>query len=350
MSGSRFITVTVIVLMTLLSGCGRKTALVPPQKLVPVAINDLRYVLDENGVTLRWSYPTKMENGDKLQAIESFEIFRVVIPEGEFCEGCPVRYEEPVEIDGGRLPASGDARTALYTERYLQSGYRYLYKVRSRAGWWYPSSDSNVVSFSWGVPPKVPQGLLLEAGDMSLALNWEPVTENVEGKTLGLPALYQLYRKSGNEDFAVLGGPVQETEFIDHGLTNATLYSYKVRALVKDADTLRPGGASGVVSGVPRDLTPPPQPQHLLAVEIPAGVKLAWQAVGSDDLAGYRIYRRQEKSAAPELIAEVGPDQSQYVDESMLAGRKWFYSVASFDTAQPVNESLPAEEAVVDLR
>ncbi len=91
MSYRSFTAVTVIVLITLLSGCGRKTALVAPQKLVPVRINDLQYVLDENGVTLKWSYPTKMENGDELQAIESFEIYRGAIPEEEFCQGCPVQ-------------------------------------------------------------------------------------------------------------------------------------------------------------------------------------------------------------------------------------------------------------------
>jgi len=349
MSYRSFTAVTVIVLIMLLSGCGRKTALVAPQKLVPVRINDLQYVLDENGVTLKWSYPTKMENGDELQAIESFEIYRAALPEEEFCQGCPVQYEEPVEIDGGRLPAPGDARTAAYAEGYLQNGYRYFYKVSSRAGRWYPSADSNVVSFVWTVPPKAPQGLRIEAGDRSLALSWELVTENIEEMSLEQGALYQVYRKSGNEDFAMLREPVQEAKFIDAGLINAKHYSYMVRALVASIDTVQAGSASQVVSGEPRDLTPPPQPRNLVAVEIPVGVKLVWQVVTGEDLAGYRIYRREEKSAAPELIAEVGADQNQYLDQSVTAGRKLFYSVTSFDTAQPINESLPADEDVVDM-
>ena len=70
---------TVLLLIVLLPGCGRKTALVPPRKLVPVAISDLRYTLDEKGVTLKWSYPAKMENGDDLQTVESFEVLRAPI-------------------------------------------------------------------------------------------------------------------------------------------------------------------------------------------------------------------------------------------------------------------------------
>lgn len=350
MSSCRFAAVTAIMLMLLVPGCGRKSAFVPPQKLVPVKINDLHYVLDENGVTLKWSYPATMENGDSIQAIESFEIYRAAIPAEEFCQGCPVRYKEPVEIGGGRLPPAGGGRSALYKEGYLQNGYRYLYKVRSRVGWWYPSADSNVVSFIWNVPPKAPQGLRTEAGDRSLVLRWDPVTENSKGAPLEHPVLYQVYRRSGSEEFSALGDPVPEPEFIDAGLINAADYSYMVRALAAEADTLRPGGASQVVSGVPRDLTPPEPPQQLVAVVVPAGVQLVWQAVAGDDLAGYRIYRRQEGSAVPELIAEVGPDRNQYIDQTVTRDGKLFYSVTAFDTAQPVNESSPAPAVDVDLR
>jgi fibronectin type 3 domain-containing protein len=350
MSFRSFTAVSVLLLITLLPGCGRKTALVPPQKLVPVTITDLRYVLDENGVRLMWSYPTKMENGDELQLVENFEIYRSFIPEKDFCQGCPVHYEEPIEIDGGRLPASGESREASYTEGYLQSGYRYFYKVRSRAGWWYPSGDSNVVSFVWSVVPEVPHGLQIEAADRSLSLSWEPVTENVEEKPLEHPVRYQVYRKRGDSDFVALGKPVKEAKFIDTGLQNERLYSYKVRALVTYDDTEQVGGASEEVSGVPRDLSAPPQPQHLVVVEIQKGVKLAWQAVEGYDLAGYRIYRREKGSAAVQLVAEVGPEENQYIDKSITTGRIWFYSVTSFDTAQPENESLPSEEGVIDLQ
>lgn len=240
-------------------------------------------------------------------------------------------------------------RTAEYTEGFLQNGKRYLYKIRSRAGWWYPSGDSNVVSFVWSVPPKAPQGLQVEAGDRSLALSWDPVTENIEANPLEHSVMYRIYRKSGNEDFAALGEPVREPKFIDAGLINAKHYSYKVHAVVAYGDTLQPGDASQVVSGMPRDMISPPQPQHLVAVKIPDGVKLVWQAVQATDLAGYRIYRREDGLDVPELIAEVGPDQNQYIDKPMITGRKLFYTVTSVDAAQPVNESLPTGEEVLDL-
>ena len=342
--------IIMLLALTLMPGCGRKTALIPPQKLAPVAITDLSYFLDESGVTLKWTYPVKMENGDELLAIEGFEVSWAEIAEEEYCKGCPVQFEQHDLVSGGDLPVTGESTTATYKEADLRDGYRYLYKVRSQAGWWYPSSDSNIISFAWRSPPNVPKGLKIVAGDRTLALSWEPVKGNIAGSPLGQVPAYQVYRKKSKKDqFAALGEPVQGLKFIDTGLNNDMLYFYRVRALVAFADTLQSGGASQEISAIPQDLTAPAQPRHLVAIDTPAGVKLVWQAILNDDLAGYRIYRRQEKSAEPELIAEVGSDQNQYVDQDMIAGGKWFYSVSSFDKAQPPNESLPATETAIDL-
>jgi len=149
--------VTVFLFIFLLIACGHKTALVSPQKVVPEKINDLRYTFDEKGITLQWSYPTKMENGDPLQTVESFEVYRAGIPAEEFCQGCPVQFEEPVEIGGERYGKSREVGTASYTDTSLKKGYRYLYKVRFRSGRSYLSGDSNIVSFVWTAAPEVPQ-------------------------------------------------------------------------------------------------------------------------------------------------------------------------------------------------
>jgi hypothetical protein len=346
----RIVALLLLPAATMLPGCGRKTALIPPQDLLPVAIGDLHYRLDENGVTLRWTYPSELKNGDDLFFIESFEVLRAEIPEEQFCEGCPVKFEEPVKIAGGYLPESGESRTADYTEGNLQYGYRYLYKVRSLAEGRYRGEDSNVISFTWRPPPKAPQGLQVEPGDRRIALIWQPVRENIQDDDLSVPPSYRVYRKKGEGQFIELGGLVQKPAFIDVGLENDTSYSYRVRAFVKIAQTLQAGEASTAISAVPRDLTPPPSPQELVAIATPAGVKLAWQAVTGADIAGYRIYRREENAQQAQLIAEVGTDRNQYVDQDNIIGRKLFYSITSFDRAEPVNESQPSQEVIIGLR
>jgi len=339
--------VTLFMMLALMPGCGKKSALMPPQQLVPVAINDLRYFLDESGASLKWTYPAEMESGEELQTIESFELLRAEIPEKDYCEGCPVRFEKQVQIDGGPLSQSGESKTAAYRDAEMRDGYRYLYKVRSRAGWWYQSSDSNIISFTWRSPPRAPGGLRIAPGDSRLTLSWEAVEEDVSGRALEQIPVYQVDRKGGDDQFVSLGRPVQGLKFIDTGLKNGMLYEYRVKTLVTYGDTRQAGGVSQEISGIPRDLTPPPKPKNLVVVATPAGVKLAWQAVLSDDIGGYMIYRREGNSPVTKLIAEVGEDRNQYVDRYMPDGGKMFYSVSSFDKAQPPNKSLRTAESAI---
>jgi hypothetical protein len=252
--------------MILLAGCGRKTALVPPQVVVPVAIQDLRFSLDENGATLQWSYPRKLETGEALFEVESFEVWRAVIPVEDYCEGCPVRFDGPEIVDGGPLPDSGKIKIARYVEGSLQSGYRYIYKVRSRAGWWYPSRDSNIVGFVWMSPPEPPADLQINIGDRRLSLGWQKTEKAVDGSIISGEPVYQVYRSRDGKTFKKLGDPVAENSFIDVGVENSKEYYYSIRALRRTGETLQAGAASGMAVGIPRDLTPP-SPPHIQAAE-----------------------------------------------------------------------------------
>ena len=328
-----------------LVGCGRKTDLVLPQSLVPVAIKDLRYGLDENGVTLQWSYPRKMESGDEIAEIDSFEVFRAAMPAGDYCEGCPVRFDGPIVIDGAVLPESGRKKIASYAEGGLQVGYRYIYKVRSRAQWWYPSRDSNPVSFVWLSPPPPVEDLQIKVGDRAITLKWQPVDRAADGSILAEEPVYQIYRSLDNDKYDPLDQPVADNSFADVRVENSKRYFYRVRTLRRTGDMLQGGALSDIVSGVPGDLTPPAPVQHLVAVRVPGGIKLAWQAVPDVDLAGYRIYRWDQDAQEPDLIGEVESSQNQFIDRQPVAAKRWYYSVSSFDTASPANESSPSMEA-----
>ena len=328
-------------------GCGRKTDLVLPQSLVPVAIKDLRYSLDENGVTLQWSYPYKMETGDELTEIDSFEIFRAAMPDNDYCDGCPVRFDRPIIIDGDILPDSGRKKTARYTEGNLQVGYRYIYKVRSRAKWWYPSRDSNRVSFIWMAAPQTVEGLQIRIGDRALTLNWQAASKAADGSELAEKPVYQVYRSLDDKAFEALGEPVASNSFEDVRVENNKGYFYRIRVLRGTGDMLQAGPASPSVSGVPGDQTPPSPPLHLVAVRVPAGIKLIWQAVGDSDLVGYRIYRRHGDSKEPERIGQVPGSQNQYIDTQPVTDESLYYSVTAFDNAKLANESTSSMEAVV---
>ena len=139
------------------AGCGRKTMVVPPQSVVPVAVDDLRFSLTDKGVILNWSYPRQTVQGATLSGIGSFELLRAEVPVEDFCGGCPQPFGPPIMIQGGPLPNDGSGRQARFEDTSLRHGHHYVYKVRSRAGWRGGSSaDSKIVSFVWEKHERLP--------------------------------------------------------------------------------------------------------------------------------------------------------------------------------------------------
>ena len=139
------------------AGCGRKTMVVPPQSVVPVAVYDLRFSLTEKGVILNWSYPQQTVQGGTLSGIDRFELLRAEVLVEDFCGGCPQPFGPPIMIPGGPLPKGGSGRQARFEDTSLRPGHHYVYKVRSRAGWRGGSSaDSKIVSFVWEKHERLP--------------------------------------------------------------------------------------------------------------------------------------------------------------------------------------------------
>ncbi len=337
--------VFLVTVTILLSGCGKKTPPVPPQTVLPAPIQDLRYELTEKGVTLKWTYPARTVQGERLPyRIKEFEVYRAVLPEKDYCPDCPITFEPPVSI---KAEPSETDKTVSFTEALLRPNHRYVYEVRSKAGWYVTSNASNTVSFFWGTPPGEPSDLKIEAGDRSVGLSWQPPHTYIDGASISEPLFYQVYRALPNEDFLPVGEIVPETTYTDNTVRIGIEYSYRVRAVRTINDTKIAGPPSSIQSGVPKDLAAPPVPQNITVVRGEEGVKIFWQAVSAPDLAGYRIYRRASNTEVMQFVGEVGPSTLTFIDKKPLTGSAfWYYSVTSFDAATPPNESGFSETAM----
>jgi len=335
---------TLVVLIGI-SGCGKKTRPVPPDTVLPAPISDLSYQLDEKGVTLNWSYPRATVQGDRLPyRIEKFELLRAVIPTKDYCADCPVPFGPPIEIEA----ESSDKGKVSYEETLLRPNHRYVYRVRSKAGWFVSSDDSNTVSVVWDTPLLAPANFRAEEGDKTLTLRWQPPAGLLDGTPVSDPIRYQLLRStdSGATFTEMPGELIEGVVYTDKGLRNGKAYLYKVRAMRLHAGTVAAGMASEPLSATPRDLTPPAPPQKVRIVATSEGVKILWETVAEPDLAGFRIYRRSAQSTTPERIGEVGGAGLSFLDAKPPKGRGvWYYSVTAFDQARPANESTSSLEA-----
>lgn len=339
--GRRYSFLLLLLILLALTGCGKKTRPLPPGDVQPAVISDLAYELDEKGVTLTWSLPTQTAKGSRLPyVIEKFELYRAVVPAKEYCEGCPLHFGEPVEIP----VAEGAKGQFTYQEALLRPGHRYVYRVRSRAGWLVASDLSNQVSFLWDTPPQAPDGVRVAEGEQVLTVSWQPPPGLLDGTVVRDPYWYQVYRSTDGKNFTVLGEPVSVTQLVDKLVKNNQRYYYMIRAIRMHDNTEAAGLASAAVSGMPRDLTPPAPPQQVTAVATPEGIKLVWDAVAEGDLAGFRIYRRLSGEAKSKRIGEVPAASLAFIDGAPPRGMSlWHYAITAYDQAG--NESQPSIEA-----
>jgi hypothetical protein len=318
----------------LLVSCGKKTAPIPPQAIIPVPIADLACHLDENGVTLSWSPPSRSEQGDRLPVIDKFLVERAVYDLDDFCENCPVRYNEVAAIAGAEA-GRRNRQKITYREEHLRPGHIYFYRVKTKLGWRVISRPSESVSFRWQLLVDAPVALRSQAGDRQVSLNWQPPM----GDLIGASLQYQVYRSVAGADFMPLGSPVAELNYIDQQVENGVSYRYKVRAAKSSGGT---GIFSDLVAVVPRDLTPPPAPQGLSVIETPGGVRVLWEPLAVADLGGYLVLRRSGDSDSKhdfKVIGRVAAPLTSFIDKTSQDQETCYYALKAFDLATPANES-----------
>ncbi len=338
--------ILLVAVVLLVGGCGYKNSPVPPERVVPTPINDLRYTVDTKGVELTWSYPVETIKGTSIEEIDSFEVYRAVVPVADYCGGCPVPFGKPVVLPGGET-AKEMRRKSSYEESLLRPGHKYFYKVRSRRSWWAASGDSNIVSFVWHTPANAPEDLSVTVEGKNAVLSWTPVTTFVDGSQIDLSVTYQVLRSEGGKGFKSVGTPVSATQFVDGDVVNGKKYFYKVQSLIAFEGESAKGAMSEIVDVVPKDVTPPAQVIGVTAVRAGAGIKVIWDRSNDFDVAGYRVYRRLENQETLELIGEIGSSYTIFSDEKVPANVRVFYSVTAVDDVEPANESVPSEEATL---
>lgn len=329
-------------ILVLSGGCGYKTPPVPPQSVVPKAVTDLDYSLDEKGARLTWSYPVETIDDRSLAAIDGFELYRAEIPLDDFCSSCPIPFAQPIELPGG-VTTMEERQTAEYVSGMLRSGNKYFFKVRSRTSWWAASGDSNIVSFVYHTPAAAPRNLKASVDGTGVRLSWSPVDSLADGGSAELPVTYQVLRSSDGEDFSEVGGPQQKTSFVDTEVVSSTTYRYKVKSGMRFEGQILDGSFSPVAQARVLDTTAPPMVTGVTVVASADDIRVFWDTVQADDLSGYRIYRRVQGEQQHALVGETGASSSLFVDTSVPSDTRVYYAVTAIDAAG--NESELSREA-----
>lgn len=331
----------------LVSGCGYKNQPIPPENVVPRPIQDLRYSISDKGAILNWSYPVATIKNTAITKIDSFELFLAEIPLDEYCGNCPIPFTGPIDLAGGESIDGELRKVGSYDFSDLRSAHKYFFKIRSRTSWWASSDDSNIVTFTWFEPAAAPEKVKATPGDREIRLQWDSVTKRLDGQPVKMPVKYQVLRSVGGKDFEKIGEPLAATSFTDRQVRNGQKYFYTVQSLLVHEDEYVSGGVSKEVTATPVDMTPPLPPQGVTAVWTDSGVKIFWDQSSTADIGGYRVYRRDADRDSYQLLGNVAPAYTIFVDSKAEEDKRYYWAVTAIDKAKPANESNKSREATI---
>lgn len=110
-------------------------------------------------------------------------------------------------------------------------------------------------------------------------------------------------------------------------------------------------GPSAPACVTPVDVFPPAAPRRLSAAAAPGGISLIWEPNEDPDLAGYLVLRGEAGDATLAPLADTPVRGAQFVDRTVVSGRRYVYAVVAVDTRAPTpNRSAESERVAVTAR
>ena len=128
-------------------GCGKKGPPSPPRRPLPPAVKNLEYVVLQNIVKLSWTVPGKEESRSAAPPA-AVKVFRSRMPaEDADCENCPIRFAVSGDIPIHRQRSEKSEPIRMSYTEFVETGYRYIYKVTVLDEYGIAGKDSNIVKF-----------------------------------------------------------------------------------------------------------------------------------------------------------------------------------------------------------
>jgi hypothetical protein len=180
--------------------------------------------------------------------------------------------------------------------------------------------------------PEPPRGLKAEVGPGAVRLSWEASPENIDGAPAGPPAGFRVLRAEGDGPLVLLTArPVAENSYEDRSFEFDRPYRYVVRAAVSAEEPGAESDDSQALEVVPRDVFPPDPPSGLTTLPGEDFISLVWDPGVESDLAGYRVWRREEGAGEFQLLVPDLQVETAFIDRTVEKGRRYEYAISAED-------------------
>ena len=128
-------------------GCGQKGPPRPPRRPTPPAVQDLTYTVHNDIVKLSWTVPGK-EEGRSAAPPAAVKVFRSRLSAEEAsCENCPIRFALSGDLPVHKKRSEKSKPIRMSYSEFVETGYRYIYKVTVLDEYGIAGKDSNIVKF-----------------------------------------------------------------------------------------------------------------------------------------------------------------------------------------------------------
>jgi hypothetical protein len=334
-----------ILLATILAGCAQVGAPVPPSLELPKPVNDVRATRKGEKVLLTWTAPTKITDGETIRHLGPTRVCRSLQVPMKQCD--TVVKDIPPTAGMGAVSYSDQILASLLSpEADALAGY--AVEVLNSEGRSAGLSNQTVVPLFPTLPP--PQKLTAQVTPQGVLLQWEGQANVPQASALEFRL--RIYRRDENGKTESRVGELglrDQPRVFDQGMEWEHAYFYRatfVSISSSKGDLEVEGDDSPEVKVFVHDVFPPVAPSGLQAVFSSVGqpnfIDLTWSPNTEAELAGYNIYRREERGEAVEINSELAKIPT-YRDRDIQPGKKYFYSVAAVDLRG--NESAHSDEA-----
>ena len=342
-----------------LAACGKKGAIVAPERRIPQPPMDMRATVDDRVIVVRFVAPRSRVDNSRLRDLTLMRLFRrEEPPEGALKPAMRsgervVGYVEIARIElAAPLPPNvqlSDGAVVVKDEKGLSFGKRYAYAATAEDMNGRISAPSAPLAVIFLAAPAPPPGLVAQAGDKQVSLRWDAPTTLIDGAAASGELRYIVLRGAGEGGLApITPAPIAATTYTDTAVENETTYRYAVKGVREEPAGSASGPPSEAVAATPINTTPPSAPTRLVAIPAAGSVRLAWNASPDADVVQYAIYRAE--GTGPFTRLATGPALTTiYTDRDVQSGRSYRYAVTGLSRAKHQNESARSNEVTVTL-
>jgi hypothetical protein len=345
----------------ILVGCGSVAAPEPPSLNLPLPVLNLSASRIGSSVRLAWTMPTRTTDKVPLRHPVTAQVCRAV-------QDGPCAKIGSVSLAPGKAGEYRDelpADLAQGADRLL----RYEVALVNHAG--KSAGPSNAAYSAAGPSPPAVTGLTWQMRPDGVQLNWGPIPEPGKSVLFRIERLQLTTSVSDQRPRSPLAPSVpaaaqtlvvhgQDGADPGHAIDSSALFNQRYRYVLARVATPPFPGKSVEVQSPPSeaievstvDTFPPAVPQGLVAVADAASgaIDLSWSPDSDNDLAAYRIYRRDTHGGLPaQRIASLKVETS-FRDTAVQPEHTYAYAVSAIDQSGNESQRSPEVEETLPNR